>query len=130
MVGAVCLLASLGGGQDLEGGEVQTEEDDDSTTTELIETTTVDPGPDPANPFKYYADKQEKLVKAVSADVMEYVAPHFVKDVHELNITGDCTYGLLKFLFGLKKFRPWAIKSECRTASSIVFGRQYTTRYG
>lgn len=110
-IAVVCLLVSVGGSQeDTEDTEVTTE--DEETTTELQETTTVDPGPDPANPFKYYAEKQEKLVKAVSADVMEYVAPHFIKDLHELNITGDCTYGLLKFLFGLKKFRPWSIKSE------------------
>lgn len=112
-IAVLCLLVSLGGSQDAE--DTATEDfldEDDGTTTEIMETTTVDPGPDPANPFKYYAEKQEKLLKAVSADVMEYVAPHFVKDVHELNITGDCTYGLLKFLFGLKKFRPWAIKSK------------------
>ncbi|OQR74296.1 hypothetical protein BIW11_03443 [Tropilaelaps mercedesae] len=98
----LCLLVSFGRSQDTK---------DTTITNANKETTTVDPGPNPANPFKYYANKQEKLLKAVSADVMEYIAPHFVKDLHELNITGDCTYGLLKFLFGLKKFRPWSIKS-------------------
>lgn len=119
----VCLLISIGVSQDTEDTAQVTREMEDANT-EFKETTTIDPGPDPANPFKYYAERQEKFIKAVSSDVMEYVAPHFIKNLHELNITGDCTYGLLKFLFGLKKFRPWSIQSK--SAALHIF--QYSAK--
>lgn len=73
-------------------------------------TTTKDPGPDPRNPFKYYARRQEKLVKTLMKTLMEHVTPSFLGDISQLNLTGDCTYGLFKFIFGIKQLSPWAIK--------------------
>lgn len=75
-------------------------------------TTTKDPGPDPSNPYKYYARKQEKLVKTLMKTITEHVTPQFLGDISQLNLTGDCTYGLFKMIFGVKQLKPWAIKSE------------------
>lgn len=73
-------------------------------------TTTKDPGPDPSNPYKYYARKQEKLVKTLMKTITEHVTPQFLGDISQLNLTGDCTYGLFKMIFGVKQLKPWAIK--------------------
>lgn len=73
-------------------------------------TTTKDPGPDPRNPFKYYARRQEKLVKTLMKTLFEHVTPSFLGDLSHFNLSGECTYGLFKFIFGIKQLRPWAIK--------------------
>lgn len=75
-------------------------------------TTTKDPGPDPRNPFKYYARRQEKLVKTLMKTLFEHVTPSFLGDLSHFNLSGECTYGLFKFIFGIKQLRPWAIKSK------------------
>ncbi|XP_077505446.1 nose resistant to fluoxetine protein 6-like [Amblyomma americanum] len=75
-----------------------------------VRTTTKDPGPDPRNPYKYYARKQEKLVKTLMKTITEHVTPQFLGDISQLNLTGDCTYGLFKMIFGVKQLKPWAIK--------------------
>ncbi|KAK8777888.1 hypothetical protein V5799_020770 [Amblyomma americanum] len=81
-----------------------------------VRTTTKDPGPDPRNPYKYYARKQEKLVKTLMKTITEHVTPQFLGDISQLNLTGDCTYGLFKMIFGVKQLKPWAIKiyEPCR----------------
>lgn len=83
-----------------------------STTREAKRktTTTRDPGPDPRNPFKYYARRQEKLVKTLMKTLFEHVTPSFLGDLSHFNLSGECTYGLFKFIFGIKQLRPWAIK--------------------
>lgn len=84
--------------------------DDAAASTASTTSTTPDPGPDPRNPFKYYAMKQEKLIKGIMKNVMEHVTPQFMGDISRLNLTGDCAYGVFKFILGIKQLKPWAVK--------------------
>ncbi|XP_064458369.1 nose resistant to fluoxetine protein 6-like [Ornithodoros turicata] len=98
---------------------------DVSASTPRTTTTTQDPGPDPRNPFKYYAKKQTQLIKGIMKNVMEHVAPQFMGDISRVNLTGDCAYGVFKYILGIKQLYPWAIKmldSTGKAPDGVFYG--------
>lgn len=114
---ALCLAGAAAQSSPAEKGDTLPSVPASNTTTSRpavtrapVKSTTKDPGPDPRNPFKYYARKQEKLVKTLMKTITEHVTPQFLGDISQLNLTGDCTYGLFKMIFGVKQLKPWAIK--------------------
>lgn len=54
----------------------------------------------------------DKALKKMSANMVKNILPHAMRASETLNLTSDCSRGLMKFLIGIKQTKLWAYRSK------------------
>jgi hypothetical protein len=66
---------------------------------------------DPAEFMDYFEDLMQRT-RVRLEEVFEQYMPQLIQMSSSVALSPDCTYDAVRILFGLRKLKPWAIKSK------------------
>lgn len=93
------------------------------STTGLSENGTVAPEIKIRSPAEKWL-AADKTLKKMSASMVKNILPHAMRASETLNLTSDCSRGLMKFLIGIKQTKLWAYQSKFFCICIFIFSKK------